>query len=137
MRLERASAAYAVTKLKPQQPTCAQFEEGGDEDTCADEEQAALDAVMEEAVADSSALQSPSCKNLPPTVPVNVPTATTSADKALIFQADQEFRKQQQVEIQNLVDYELGFSLVVQELVRFKKPLVGHNLFLDLLFLYQ
>lgn len=41
------------------------------------------------------------------------------------------------MEIANLVDYELGFTLVVQELVRFKKPLVGHNLFLDMLYLYQ
>ena len=36
-----------------------------------------------------------------------------------------------------MVDYELGFSLVVQELIKFKKPLVGHNMFLDILFLYH
>lgn len=41
------------------------------------------------------------------------------------------------MEIANLVDYELGFSLVIQELIKFKKPLIGHNLFLDILFLYQ
>ena len=54
-----------------------------------------------------------------------------------MFQAEQEFQRQQQVEIASLVDYELGFSLVMQELIRFKKPLVGHNLFLDMLFFYQ
>jgi len=36
-----------------------------------------------------------------------------------------------------LVNYELGFSLVMQEIIKARKPFVGHNLFLDLLFLYN
>jgi len=31
----------------------------------------------------------------------------------------------------------MGFSLVVEELAKSKKPLVGHNMFFDMLFLYQ
>ena len=36
-----------------------------------------------------------------------------------------------------MVTYELGFALVVEELIKAKKPLIGHNMFLDMLFLYQ
>ena len=56
---------------------------------------------------------------------------------SLAFQIDHELERQQEVEISNLVNYELGFSLVIQEIIKQKKPFVGHNLFLDLLFIYQ
>lgn len=56
---------------------------------------------------------------------------------SLAFQIESELERQQEVEIANLVNYELGFSLVIHEIIKAKKPLVGHNLFLDLLFLYN
>ena len=40
-------------------------------------------------------------------------------------------------EAENMLGYEMGFSLVIKELIKHKKPLVGHNMFLDLLFIYN
>ena len=40
-------------------------------------------------------------------------------------------------ESETLFDYELGFSRVVEVIIKAKKPLVGHNMFLDMMFLYQ
>jgi poly(A)-specific ribonuclease len=40
-------------------------------------------------------------------------------------------------EINGLTDYEIGFSKVIEELVKSQKPLIGHNMFLDILFIYQ
>ena len=62
---------------------------------------------------------------------------TNESDLGLAYQFEHEFKRQQEVEIANLANYELGFSLVVQELIKYKKPLVGHNMFLDLLFFYE
>jgi hypothetical protein len=36
----------------------------------------------------------------------------------------------------NLADYEMGFSKVIEELIHAKKPIIGHNMFLDILFIY-
>ena len=41
------------------------------------------------------------------------------------------------MEIEGLTDYEIGFSKVIEEIIIAKKPLVGHNMFLDLLFIWQ
>lgn len=40
-------------------------------------------------------------------------------------------------EVDSLFEYELGFSRVIELIINAKKPLVGHNLFLDIMFLYQ
>jgi hypothetical protein len=45
--------------------------------------------------------------------------------------------KQTEVEIQMLFTYELGFSQVIDSIIKSKKPLVGHNMFLDMLFIYS
>jgi poly(A)-specific ribonuclease len=36
-----------------------------------------------------------------------------------------------------LFRYELGFSQVIEILIEQKKPMVGHNMFLDMLFMYS
>ena len=36
-----------------------------------------------------------------------------------------------------IFSYELGFSQVIDEVIKAKKPLVGHNMFLDILFVYS
>ncbi len=69
MRLERQSKLYTVTKLKTSLPS------NEDDETCADDEQALMDQIM-----------------------TNDPNKP-APDKALVFQADQEFKRQQQVEI--------------------------------------
>jgi len=40
-------------------------------------------------------------------------------------------------ETETLVEYELGFSRVVEIIIKSKKPLIGHNMFLDIMYLYQ
>jgi len=40
-------------------------------------------------------------------------------------------------ESESLFEYELGFSRIVELIIKAKKPLVGHNMFLDIMFLYQ
>jgi poly(A)-specific ribonuclease len=40
-------------------------------------------------------------------------------------------------EVEGLYNYEVGFSKVIEEIIRSKKPLVGHNMFLDILFVYH
>ena len=35
------------------------------------------------------------------------------------------------------MEYELGFSRVIELIIKAKKPMVGHNMFLDVMFLYQ
>lgn len=40
-------------------------------------------------------------------------------------------------EVDNLFKYEMGFSLVVQELIAAKKPIIGHNMMYDIIYLYN
>lgn len=40
-------------------------------------------------------------------------------------------------EADSLFQYELGFSRVIELMIKSKKPLVGHNMFLDVMFLYD
>jgi hypothetical protein len=40
------------------------------------------------------------------------------------------------LESDTLVDYELGFSRVIELMINAKKPLIGHNMILDMMFLY-
>ena len=40
-------------------------------------------------------------------------------------------------EINGLADYEIGFSKVIEEMINAKKPLIGHNMFLDIMFIYE
>jgi hypothetical protein len=35
-------------------------------------------------------------------------------------------------EVETLYEYELGFSRVIEVMIASKKPLIGHNLFLDI-----
>ena len=44
---------------------------------------------------------------------------------------------QQEKDIQDLFLKEMGFSLVVQELINAKKPIVGHNMIYDIIYLYN
>ena len=37
----------------------------------------------------------------------------------------------------SLMDYEMGFSRVIEVIINSRKPFVGHNMFLDMMFLYQ
>lgn len=68
------------------------------------------------------------------------------------FEKDKETGKLQQVttkmealelegqirhETESLFEYELGFSRVIEVMIKARKPLVGHNMFLDILFVYQ
>ena len=48
-----------------------------------------------------------------------------------------ETSKQLEIEMEMLFNYELGFSQVIQSIIEAKKPLVGHNMFLDMLFIYS
>ena len=41
------------------------------------------------------------------------------------------------VEIEQFLNYEMGFSLLMEELIKAKKPLVGHNVFFDLLYVHN
>lgn len=41
------------------------------------------------------------------------------------------------MEIMGLTDYEMGFSKIIEEIIHAKKPLIGHNMFLDIMFVYQ
>lgn len=36
-----------------------------------------------------------------------------------------------------MLSYEIGFSQVIRELIKHRKPIVGHNMFLDMLFIYS
>jgi hypothetical protein len=45
--------------------------------------------------------------------------------------------KEVNAEIAGLIEYEMGFSKVIEEIINAKKPLIGHNMFLDILFVYQ
>jgi poly(A)-specific ribonuclease len=38
---------------------------------------------------------------------------------------------------ENLYESEMGFSLVVEELIKAKKPIVGHNMIYDIIYLYN
>lgn len=40
-------------------------------------------------------------------------------------------------EVDTLVEYELGFSRVIELIIKAKKPMIGHNMFLDVMYLYQ
>ncbi|CDW88814.1 caf1 family ribonuclease containing protein [Stylonychia lemnae] len=54
-------------------------------------------------------------------------------------QLNEEEEKQihQQNQIEDLFIREMGFSLVVEELIRAKKPIVGHNMIYDIAYLYN
>lgn len=63
-------------------------------------------------------------------------------DKFLVIKVSSETRKILEEKDDNsleneLTDYCLGFSKVFKLLENLKKPIVGHNLLLDLMFLYQ
>jgi hypothetical protein len=45
--------------------------------------------------------------------------------------------KHKDFNLEKAVDDELGFSLFIQELIKARKPIIGHNPFLDLLFIYE
>lgn len=40
------------------------------------------------------------------------------------------------MEINEITDYSIGFSKVIEEMIIAKKPLVGHNMMLDIMFVY-
>lgn len=42
-----------------------------------------------------------------------------------------------EAQIESMLQYELGFSVVVQKMAEVGKPIVGHNMMMDLCFLYQ
>lgn len=42
-----------------------------------------------------------------------------------------------QEEFERLFNYEMGFSLVVEELIKAKKPIIGHNMIYDIVYLYN
>lgn len=39
-------------------------------------------------------------------------------------------------ETETMVEYEFGFLRVVEIIIKLKKPLIGHNMFLDIMYLY-
>lgn len=43
----------------------------------------------------------------------------------------------QDIEIEQLHSYEIGFSSVIKHMVESKKPIVGHNVKFDLAFIYH
>ena len=51
--------------------------------------------------------------------------------------SDRELDTKLNVEIVGLTDYEVGFSRVIEEIINSKKPLIGHNMFLDIMFIWQ
>eukprot|EP00347_Sterkiella_histriomuscorum_P012938 403366643 len=51
--------------------------------------------------------------------------------------SDKDFEMQNNQEVIDITEYEIGFSKVVEEMINAKKPLVGHNMMLDIMFLYQ
>ena len=50
---------------------------------------------------------------------------------------EKELEMRANMEIEGLANYEIGFSKVIEEIIKSKNPLVGHNMFLDILFIYQ
>lgn len=52
-------------------------------------------------------------------------------------QSDKDLELHNNMEIQDITDYEIGFSKVIEEIINAKKPLVGHNMMLDIMFVYQ
>ena len=46
-------------------------------------------------------------------------------------------KQAQDKRIQDLCKYELGFSHVIEFLMKSKKPLVGHNMIYDIAFIYR
>lgn len=50
---------------------------------------------------------------------------------------ERDLERQILMEIEALTDYEIGFSKVIEEIIISKRPLVGHNMFLDMLFIWQ
>ena len=51
--------------------------------------------------------------------------------------SDRELDTKLNVERVGLTDYEVGFSRVIEEIINSKKPLIGHNMFLDIMFIWQ
>ena len=54
-----------------------------------------------------------------------------------LHQSTKQLEQKETYEIEGLANYEIGFSKVIEEIIRSKKPLIGHNMFLDMLFIYQ
>lgn len=48
-----------------------------------------------------------------------------------------ELENQIKYEVDSLFEYELGFSRIIELIIKAKKPIIGHNMFLDIMFLYQ
>ena len=40
-------------------------------------------------------------------------------------------------EVENLFEQEMGFSAVIHELISAKKPIIGHNMIYDIIYLYN
>ena len=58
-----------------------------------------------------------------------------SAQSEKTKKAQQEFEKEFQIE--QLLNFELGFSRVMEAIAKSKKPIIGHNMKFDLAFLYH
>ena len=48
-----------------------------------------------------------------------------------------EGKTEEEIQIDRMWVREMGFSLVVEEMIKAKKPLVGHNMIYDLIYLYN
>ena len=42
-----------------------------------------------------------------------------------------------QFEAETLMEYELGFSRIIEIIINSRKPLIGHNMMLDIMFFYE
>ena len=72
----------------------------------------------------------------PPTKPIekdpdNVEMNTNEESKESPKDVDQEKAKEE------LLTYEMGFSLVIKAMIDAKKPFIGHNCMYDLLYVYN
>lgn len=41
------------------------------------------------------------------------------------------------LQIKDLFEKEMGFALVVEELIKAQKPIIGHNMIYDIIYLYN
>jgi len=59
-------------------------------------------------------------------------------EKNQVFEAKQAPTEQDiEIQVENMLRYEIGFSAVVRRLSELRKPIVGHNMMMDLCFLYH